>query len=1179
MTDGGATRETGHRPSRGLFLHVFAVASAAAFFFYVLFQVLLLTPLSASLLERLLSRYTGSKVTVGGFSLSGVTARLDTVAIESPAGFRERRFLSARSISVTPDPTAFIVGRKFFSHIIIDGLRIDVAKNSAGSWNFSGLLELLTEKKPEKPGETFIGRLYLRDASLRVNGYGFDGLGLAIDNISTRGTTESKVEISAKDPAGNPVRLAAEGRLGADPAFRLKVSVPVLSLSAVREAGKGVRFLDPGAATAGVSFGAEFRHGVLDARGNCGLDHLGINLGREKITLRTSLDFAVRWDTRRDEAFLERATLTVNDIVKLRASGSMRGIRQDGIFSLRYFPEPIRLAGLVSIFPEKIRREIIVDGILTSPGGYLEGSRKEGITGGRGSFSIRSASFTDRGRILIRGAGTDFSAVAAADGWQLNGRIFAAEKGGIPILESLEAPFSARFSSRFTPVRVEFPTVRAAVMGIPVSGRFRYLPSLPEPFSVACSVEGTPLSVLNSRLKQPAIRFTSGTGKAEVRLSGASVRDFAGSVTAAVSSAVGTVAGKSFSLRDGRLASEVRRSGGRFSAGGGLALVEGMAQGKKCGVSLGYSFADEVLTLRNGDLSWGGTKVGIASATVRLPFEKEKGGESGFPLVAAFSGGGIRAADVSVSGMAGRIDGRLFSGGPKRRLEGTADLVLTDVSFRGKHAASLTGRATFTGSGATVNIKGDSLGGKLDAVIRSDLFSREGATSFTVRLQEQRMESVQGLLPPGTRPRLSGGSANLSFSGTYARHSGLSCTLTGAGNGISLVGEGGKTLVSDVGLTIDSRVAGENLSIKEAVLSQSQGVKARVIGNIERFTSFNRKGSVTFTLPTTRISTMLDACANALPRTLQEAVCEGTCSLEGVADISGRDLLMRGGITLDGGALEIPSQKLHVTGISGTVPLSLLIPGKGGVRKASAVSFSRENYPKLLLTLGGEPATGNRLGIGMLRFGALQMGPLTFFMHADRGVLEIVSIDGTLYHGRLLGSSFVLYNNGFEYGGDLLLNDLSLTRFCESFPAIKGYITGRVDGVISLLNVKGGIGGTSGYVNLWTRGGKGEKMSVSKEFLQKLAGKKLRGFLFTNDRAYDTGEISAYLRSGYLTFERLDISHTNFLGMKDLSVTVVPVQNRIAFEHLLDSIRQATARSKSGNQGDAPVQTDLKWLE
>jgi hypothetical protein len=716
-------------------------------------------------------------------------------------------------------------------------------------------------------------------------------------------------------------------------------------------------------------------------------------------------------------------------------------------------------------------------------------------------------------------------------------------------------------------------------MGIPVRGQFRYIPSLKTPFSIACTAEGA-LSMLNARLTQPVINFTSGIGKAAVRLSGTSVRNFAGSVTAEVSSAAGTVSGKSFSLRDGRLTSDLRKSGGRLSAAGALTQSEGLVQGKKLGVSLDYSIADEILAVGNGNFAWGGTKVVIASATLRLPLENEKGDKSGFPLVAAFTGGGIRDGDVSVAGIAGRFNGRLLSGTPNRRLEGTADLALQSLSIRGKHAASLSGRAIFSGTGATANIKGESLGGTFDAVIRGDIFSRKQATSFSVRLQDQRLENVQGFLPPGTLPQLSGGSAHLSLSGTYARHTGLSCTLSGAGNGISLAGEGRKTLLSDIGMTIDSRIAGESLFVKEAVLTLGQGVTARIAGNVERYASSNRKGSFTFTLPSSRITTLLDASANALPRNLQEAVCEGTCSLEGMAVISGHNLQVHGGIALEAASLEIPSQKISVTGISGTVPFSLLIPSKGVSRKSYDVSYSRENYPKLLGTLAGTPGTGNRFNIGRLRFGALEMGPMTFFLTADQGVTEIVSIEGALYDGRLLGRGFILYKSGFEYGTDLLLDDLSLQRFCESFPAIRGYISGRVDGVISLLNVKGGNGGgPAGYVNLWTRGSKGEKMSVSKEFLQKLAGKKLRGFLFTNDRAFDTGEISAFLRNGYLTFERLDISHTNFIGMKDLSVTVVPVQNRISLEHLLDSIRQAAARSKSGSQGEAPVQTDLKWLE
>jgi hypothetical protein len=331
----------------------------------------------------------------------------------------------------------------------------------------------------------------------------------------------------------------------------------------------------------------------------------------------------------------------------------------------------------------------------------------------------------------------------------------------------------------------------------------------------------------------------------------------------------------------------------------------------------------------------------------------------------------------------------------------------------------------------------------------------------------------------------------------------------------------------------------------------------------------------------TPLNSLLDAFANTLPRNLQDAVGEGTCALEGKAGIKGRNLQLQGNVALDIASLEMPSQKVLVTGINGRVPFATAFPLQESERKTSSLSFSRENYSKLLQTLGRSAGTGSPLRIGKARFGALEVGAMSVFITAHRDSLEIAPLRVSLYDGSITGNGFFQYGNGFRYGADVLLHDLSLRQFCDTFPKIKGYMSGRVDGVISLLNVQGGLGGMAGYVNLWTRSGKGEKMLVSKEFLQKLAGKNLRGFLFQNDRAYDNGEIIALLQNGFLTFERLDISHTNFLGMKDLSVSVAPVQNRIAIGHLLESVREAAARGK-GTGGEAetpPIQTDLKWLE
>jgi hypothetical protein len=107
-------------------------------------------------------------------------------------------------------------------------------------------------------------------------------------------------------------------------------------------------------------------------------------------------------------------------------------------------------------------------------------------------------------------------------------------------------------------------------------------------------------------------------------------------------------------------------------------------------------------------------------------------------------------------------------------------------------------------------------------------------------------------------------------------------------------------------------------------------------------------------------------------------------------------------------------------------------------------------------------------------------------------------------------------------------------------------------------------------------------MLVSKEFLQRLAGRKLKGIFFRNDRPYDRGEISASLGQGYINFDLLDISHTNLFGIRDLSVQVALVQNRIAIEHLFTSIKAAAARGKgvvAPEANQALPETEFKWQE
>ncbi len=109
-----------------------------------------------------------------------------------------------------------------------------------------------------------------------------------------------------------------------------------------------------------------------------------------------------------------------------------------------------------------------------------------------------------------------------------------------------------------------------------------------------------------------------------------------------------------------------------------------------------------------------------------------------------------------------------------------------------------------------------------------------------------------------------------------------------------------------------------------------------------------------------------------------------------------------------------------------------------------------------------------------------------------------------------------------------------------------------------------------GFFTIWAHGSPDEEMLVSREFLQKLAGKKLKGFFFRDDRSFDLGELSGHLSRGELTFTQLELAHTNFLGIRDMGVTVVPSRNRISLEHLISSIRTAVKRGKPAREEGAP---------
>jgi len=1143
---------------------------------YLLCRLLVGTPFAAGTLARTLSDYTRHTVTVDGLYYSGKTIRLRGMTIRNPRGFPQGNLLTARSISISPDIAHLVAGKKAFSLIQIDGLKIDLKKNAAGSWNYSELLRRLSSKGRKPPAELLIRRLVLRDVSLALNGYTLDRVGLTVFDLSTKGTSESRLVVSARDPGGAPVTLTAHGRLGPEPSLHLTLEAATLSLSPYRRFLHARSPIGLEAARARLQLTADFRKDVLALRGTGGFDRLVIPAGAKRIPLRGLFEFFLLYDTVHDTARLERARLSVNDILDVRSHGTVRGVRKEGLFSLHLSQERMALKSLLPLLMDGKRGGMTLSGTLSCRNLHLEGNKKSGITGGAGDVSLRGMDMTAKGRMIVRGAGARITLRHGGNSWQAKGRLTASAGGGTALIESLDAPFTARLSDRLKPQRIALPALTLNARGAKVMGGMHYDATAPVPWRVDLSLRDAPLAALNDFLHRAPDRISTGRGSLKIWGTGTSPRHFTAQISAALSSLKGTAGGRHLSLRESAVQTALRRDGNGFTATGAVSIKGGTFDGHPWETSADFALVNENLTIRNCALILNGIRFRVAAAHLRATRGTPGNALS---LTGSIAGGEALRGELLLSGLDGRITGRYHSAKPEGRLEGNADITAASVSYHGRPAASLTGRITVAGNRATAAIRGRSLGGTAEAQVHADLHSRNRAYRVALKLRELRLKDAQGLYSMGKGPHLSGGLADAELEGSYAAGTGWRGRISLAGRDISVSGSGSKTLVSGMGIRLSSDLAGTDLSRLEAVITQGRELKLRVHGGMEHLPSPDRKGIISFDMETIPLNSLLDASANALPRSLQEAVGTGTCALSGRTEVNGTSILTRGTLSLDAASLELPSQKLLVADIGGQVPFSFISPWKGMERKSPGLNYSRENYAMLRQSLERTRAAGSRLRIGTIRFGTIETGEMVFSVTADKGTIEAVVAKASLYDGALFGRALFTYGNAFTYSLDLLARDLSLRQFCDSFPAIRGYMTGRVDGVVSLANLTGAAGGMTGYVDLWTKQGKGEKMLVSKDFLQKLAGKKLRGFLFRNDRPYDNGEIVAFLQNGYLTFEKLDISHTNLLGMKDLNVTVVPVQNRISLQHLLESIREAAARGKGGGPGEPPVKTDLKWLE
>ncbi len=1149
----------------------------------VLIKFYLVSPLAPRHLSRILTSYLHAPVSVSGLEIRSGTVIVRGLSIANQSGFSSIPLAAVDALAVTPRWLELLRGVRSFRRIELQGARITLEKNSAGAWNVAELRRRFAKKGAPAP-QTIIGELAISRGMVTVDGRRISGIELRLEDLSTGGASDAPLALTFADGAGNRYRVEGKVRPGSKASFDLVLTAPSLTLAPMDTMFRH-RGISLGKGSAGVRIEAAFAGERLQTGGSVVFRNVEVKRGKATIPLAGRVTFGGWYDLQRDEAQVQNLTVSLADIATGRCAATVGRVRTERAFVADVSVDDVDLRRLSSIVSSVTARPVVLAGSVGSRGVRITGDGIRGVTGIEGDISALGVSVAYGGREIIKGVDGTVAVASDSDGFHAGGKLVSTGNSDATLIEGLDLPFSIYLSSRFLPRQVEVPALTARVMGMPVTGRISFRPDAARPLVASLRVPTVPFVMLAPYLDRYRVRPAGGTVSLLLNLQGKGPQSFDGEAVLRGNSLAADAKGRSATLGEGVVRSRFAREGGGLTAAGSFRFDNAEFDGKKGALRTSFGFSGRAVTLDGLRGSLAATAASADHVILRFPGGLPTASKGSVPLSLEVSGGAAHHGKTVASGLSASIRGDFSSDAGGRWFEGGGTVSAAGLSIGGISAAGPSIGLSLSRFEGKANVDAKLFDGSLMGGITFNPAAPAAGAAFSLKLSEGKLAAVSGLfsgkLPVTPAEGVFAGTAT----GSFSRKDGILADVGLRADGVALAGQGGKRLLNGGGARIAGRVAGDRIVLHEGVATLGEAAALRFKGELERAYSPQRTGEFTFSLPTTPLDRLIDPVANALPRFIQEAVVAGNVAVEGTAVLQGKDGGVDGTLTLDGVSLDVPSQKFLVAAMSGNVPISFNTLAGAIPRPREERRFTRENFHRLLERLRQSPAGDRILTIGKVRFGPLELGETTAFLRGGNGIMQLTALRSGLSGGEVLGRGFLAVNGGLSYGGDILVYDLSLRRFCDTIPQIKGYVSGRLDGIASLYGSGKGLAGLDGLTEFWVRDTKGEKMLLSKEFLQRIAGKKLRGFFFRDDRPFDRGEVSAYLENGYLTFTTLDISHTNMLGIRDLSVSVAPIQNRIALDHLFSALKEAATRGKAVSRGEetpaeeTPVQTDFQWRD
>jgi len=338
-------------------------------------------------------------------------------------------------------------------------------------------------------------------------------------------------------------------------------------------------------------------------------------------------------------------------------------------------------------------------------------------------------------------------------------------------------------------------------------------------------------------------------------------------------------------------------------------------------------------------------------------------------------------------------------------------------------------------------------------------------------------------------------------------------------------------------------------------------ISTDVSGTIKKFMQKERIAEIKINQPEIKVADIRETFWEIFPDSLLYAGLDGAISSEALISFAPGILKVNGTLRIREFILQGENGEYSIGPVNGAMPI-IYSKTNDENKILKLPSFDRSEFDNQIKYYS-QKTFGNdysRITIGSLNYGFNFLDNINIWIKQEGSLLNIGRFSGNIFGGRLNGSAVVDISDDLNYRAGILLEGLSLTKLCDGIEPIKGYISGKVDGIASLKGKGTGISQLIGKADFWTYSTKEEKTKISREFLERVGGPSLGAYL--RDRNFDKGIMSLYLQNGFIIFKELEMSNRNLLGMTDLSVKVAPLSNRIAIDHLMWSITAAAQRAK-----------------